>query len=91
MMHVVPRGFMRIRYYGFLANAHREKKLDKIRKLLGATQPTPSSQQEEEGHDEDPCSQQRCPNCNCGTMRLIDFSPRPRICEILEAPLLVPT
>jgi hypothetical protein len=91
MMHVVPRGFMRIRYYGFLANTHRDKQLDKIRKLLGAHQPAPTSQEQPQDcqHD-DPCSQ-RCPNCNCGTMWAIDVSPRPRLSEILEAPLLVPT
>jgi hypothetical protein len=27
MMHVLPSGFQRIRYYGFLANCHRKKKL----------------------------------------------------------------
>ena len=90
MMHVVPRGFMRIRYYGFLANTHRERQLDKIRKLLRADQPASSSQEEEESQLEEPRSQ-RCPNCNCGTMWPIDISPRPRLSEILEAPLLVPT
>ena len=90
MMHVVPRGFMRIRYYGFLANTHREKQLDKIRNFLSADQPAPSSQEEEESQLEEPRSQ-RCPNCNCGTMWPIDISPRPRLSEILEAPLLVPT
>lgn len=90
MMHVVPRGFMRIRYYGFLANAHREKKLDKIRKLLGASQPAPTTEEQpQDCQNDDPCSQ-RCPNCNCGTMWPIDVSPRPRLSEILKAPLLVP-
>ena len=91
MMHVVPRGFMRIRYYGFLANTHRDKQLDKIRKLLGAQQPAPTSEEQpQDCQRDDPCSQ-RCPNCNCGTMWPIDISPRPRLSEILEASLLVPT
>lgn len=90
MMHVVPRGFMRIRYYGFLANTHRERQLDKIRKLLHAEQPAASSQEEGDSQLEDSYSQ-RCPNCNCGTMWPIDIGPRPRLSEILQAPLLVPT
>ena len=91
MMHVVPRGFMRIRYYGFLANTHRDKQLDKIRKLLGASQPAPTSEEQPQDcqHD-DPCSQ-RCPKCNCVTMWPIDIGPRPRLSEILELSLLVPT
>ena len=90
MMHVMPRGFMRIRYYGFLANVHRNKQLDKIRKLLGADQPALTSKQEEVDHQDDLCSQ-RCPNCSCGTMWPIDVGPRPSLSEILEISLLVPT
>lgn len=30
MMHVLPNGFVRIRYYGFLANKHRQEQLRKI-------------------------------------------------------------
>jgi Putative transposase len=40
LLHVVPRGFMRIRYYGITANRHREQKLARARELLG--QPPPS-------------------------------------------------
>ena len=39
LLHVVPRGFMRIRHYGILANRHREQKLRRCRELLGV--PTP--------------------------------------------------
>jgi hypothetical protein len=42
LLHVLPRGFMRIRHYGLLANCHREPKLARCRELLGvATQPAP--------------------------------------------------
>jgi hypothetical protein len=34
LLHVLPKGFMRIRHYGFLANCCREKRLSTIRKLL---------------------------------------------------------
>ena len=33
-LHVLPKGFMRIRYYGFLANAVRDEKLATIRSAL---------------------------------------------------------
>ncbi len=34
LQHALPRGFQRIRYYGFLANCHRAAKLDLCRRLL---------------------------------------------------------
>ena len=35
LLHVLPSGFHRIRYYGFLANPHRKEKLEQCRQLLG--------------------------------------------------------
>lgn len=35
LLHVLPDGFQRIRYYGFLSNRHREEKLEHCRQLLG--------------------------------------------------------
>jgi hypothetical protein len=35
LLHVLPKGFMRIRYYGFLANACRQKKVAVIQKQQG--------------------------------------------------------
>jgi Putative transposase/Transposase zinc-binding domain len=34
LLHVLPKGFMRIRYYGFLANRNRAKKLALVRRLI---------------------------------------------------------
>ncbi|MDA7869773.1 IS91 family transposase [Akkermansiaceae bacterium] len=42
--HVLPRGFTRIRHFGFLGNAVRKKNLPLIRNLLGQVQPTPSGE-----------------------------------------------
>jgi hypothetical protein len=35
LLHVLPSGFHRIRYYGFLGNCHRQQRLDRCRQLLG--------------------------------------------------------
>ena len=40
LLHVLPRGFMRIRHYGFLANAHRKEKIATLRGLLGVDRAT---------------------------------------------------
>ena len=93
MMHVLPNGFVRIRYYGFLANTHRAEQLRKIRQLLGAPQPAiPVEQSDDQSPDplEHPLDQ-RCAHCNEGLMRPIDIAPRPRLSDILNLPLMVPT
>src|SRR5712671_479236 len=41
LLHVLPEGFQRIRYYGFLANRYRERKLARCRQLLAVPQPQP--------------------------------------------------
>jgi hypothetical protein len=52
LLHVLPAGFMRIRHYGLLANANREK-LKRCRELLGVpvadnldTEPTVTGSQD---------------------------------------------
>ena len=93
MMHVLPHGFVRIRYYGFLANTHRKKQLHKIRELLNAPQPN-SSEEESDDEQQDGAAtlqDQRCPHCKVGLMWPIDVAPRPRLSEVLHLPLLVPT
>jgi len=39
LLHILPQGFQRLRYYGFLANRYREEKLALCRALLGADTP----------------------------------------------------
>jgi hypothetical protein len=41
LLHVLPRHFVRLRHYGFLANAHRTEQLALCRRLLGAAEPAP--------------------------------------------------
>ena len=42
LQHVLPHGFMRIRHFGWLANACRKKKLPEVRQAIAAAQRTPS-------------------------------------------------
>jgi len=37
LLHVLPAGFHRIRYYGWLGHRHRTEKLARCRQLLGTT------------------------------------------------------
>ena len=43
LLHVLPDGFHRIRYYGFLGNRYRKEKLEQCRHLLGMVPPQPDS------------------------------------------------
>jgi hypothetical protein len=81
LLHVLPRGFRRIRHFGFLANAGRTAKLAQIRTALEAPEPPspvqPSDYRERyallTGYRID-----RCPRCG-GCMVDLGLSlPRPR-------------
>ena len=52
-MHVLPSGFHRIRYYGLLANRHRNENLALCRELLGiASESTPEPANDEDLEEE---------------------------------------
>jgi hypothetical protein len=46
LLHVLPSGFMRIRYYGFLANRHRAEKVQLARMLLTDQSSSPENDPE---------------------------------------------
>ena len=69
LLHVLPRGFHRIRHYGFLTGPNCREKLDRIRVLLGA--PTmPRSAAEETDVPEPPAYRPTCPCCG-GSMSVV--------------------
>ena len=44
LMHVLPRGFHRIRHYGFLGNGNRAANIARIRELLAIPAPAPDTE-----------------------------------------------
>jgi hypothetical protein len=74
LLHVLPSGFHRIRYYGFLANPHRKEKLEQCRQLLGlAPGELPSIRATPEGYRDryerlTGHSLRECPVCHRGHM-----------------------
>ena len=81
LLHVLPEGFQRIRYYGFLANRYREQKLAHCRDLLGM--PAPESAISNAGDDYRDryeeltgSSLSKCPVCHQGRMLMIEILPR---------------
>jgi hypothetical protein len=78
LLHVLPSGFMRIRYYGFLSNRWRTTTLPLCRMLLtGTAESSPDSEDLQTSADAEPdeCHHQRCPVCNKGRMVFLQRIP----------------
>ena len=78
LLHVLPEGFHRIRYYGFLGNRYRAQKLARCRDLLGMSISEPSrapSAKDYRDRYEDLTghSLRQCPACRQGQMIIIEI------------------
>ncbi len=70
LLHILPKGFMRIRHYGLLANRSRRTLLESCRQLLEVPSETPPQESPETSKNlvqrltgKDPT---RCPRCSQG-------------------------
>jgi hypothetical protein len=68
LLHLLPRGFVRIRHFGFLANRRRATLLPICFQLLGRS--TEQGLPDRAVSLTQPCSTWRCPLCG-GTMRIV--------------------
>jgi predicted RNA-binding Zn-ribbon protein involved in translation (DUF1610 family) len=60
-LHVLPKGFVRIRYFGFLANRFRAHCLPLCQQLLASDRPPP-------GTSSETASNWHCPNCGAAML-----------------------
>jgi hypothetical protein len=80
LLHVLPKGFVHIRYYGFLSNRKRKEKIALCRKLLGLPEkpslsvPETSGEEINEAEDDQPAT--LCPVCKKGRMVEVETLPR---------------
>jgi putative transposase/transposase-like zinc-binding protein len=79
LLHVLPLGFQRIRYYGFLGNRYREEKLAQCRSLLQVNGTIPEKADAEAPADYreqyealTAVSLQSCPVCHRGRMLILE-------------------
>jgi hypothetical protein len=70
LLHVLPKGLMRIRHYGYLANRVRVKQLKKIRQKL-ATRPAPETPLCEPTAVYTERPKERCPKCKSGYLHFV--------------------
>ncbi len=66
LLHVLPRGFVRIRHFGLLANAQRHSAIRRARQLLGAPPPAEDTTLA----DRDPTL---CPHCRQGHWQVVEI------------------
>jgi hypothetical protein len=84
MLHRLPKGFVRIRHYGFLANGRKRESLALIRRLLGEPEPAPEVADEEPSWEERltdvaGVDVRRCPHCEAGVLFAVEqIRPVPR-------------
>jgi hypothetical protein len=87
LMHVLPRGFVRIRFFGLLAQRHRRATLDHCRRLLGvapasATAPPTSTVAAIPEHT--PSAAPPCPACAQAPLEIVQQWPRPTLRLLLS-------
>ena len=70
LLHVLPKGFHRIRHTGFLASGSKADNIEKARALLDVAQPEPASADTTEQAAE-PVPSRKCPCCG-GAMHIIE-------------------
>ncbi len=91
VMHVLPKGFMKIRHYGLLASRQREARLRQVRKLLLSKMAVGAVV----GTDVKPAESPRCPAC--GSVRLARgellplLESSPFACGVRTGPTTEPT
>ena len=72
LLHVLPRGFMRIRHFGLLANRRRAASLAQCRQLLAVSASAPTATDPEAIHT----LLRRCPVCHVGHWMVVEILPR---------------
>tara|TARA_R110001583_G_scaffold195050_2_gene368813 strand:+ start:45849 stop:46256 length:408 start_codon:yes stop_codon:yes gene_type:complete len=72
LIHVLPDGFHRIRYYGLLASSTRKANITKIRALLCVQRPEQTPASEPDAEIVSLTLREPCPCCG-GPMRIIEI------------------
>jgi hypothetical protein len=77
LLHVLPGRFVKIRYYGFLAQSQRTTALAQARDALSVPHPSPRIEsaptiQPGDVPATDSLDDARCPECHCGRLRRIE-------------------
>jgi len=76
LLHVLPKGFVRIRHYGFLANRVRDERIQLARRLIHQQYKLHDVPCTRSVHPPSPTPFDRCPSCRTGHLVVVgDFPP----------------
>ena len=87
LLHVLPRGFVRIRSFGLLAHRHRSAAPAKCRQRRADSSipnPSPAMLSDEQQR----AVERRCPRCHCGLLRIVAWLSAAEL--LLRPPDLLP-
>ncbi len=88
LLHVLPKGFVRIRHYGYLANRDRQAKLELCRQRIAQSSARAVSGSGAELSVPTPFEESfRCPVCREGRMKRIDVNTVPMV-QLTEVSLV---
>jgi hypothetical protein len=78
LLHVLPKGFHRIRHYGLLASATCKANIARARELIAAAEPPAGPATAHDTAEADGTAAERCPPCPCcgGRMIIVEFFER---------------
>jgi hypothetical protein len=77
LIHVLPKGFHRIRHYGLLASARRKANIAKARDLLASPAPQPAPEETPDPTTAAPADHRPpCPQCGGPMITIETFEPR---------------
>jgi len=88
LLHILPKGFMRIRHYGYLANRVRVKRLEKIRACLKAEKSNTAQKATFVNCLKTPTEDkpEPCPSCKTGRLHLVgEIQPEKARRQVSEA------
>jgi hypothetical protein len=75
LLHVLPKGFVKVRHFGFLANRSRRDNVILCRRLLVASSTGPLCLDPPDSQSSEPEANtaHRCPRCTVGSMRMLEI------------------
>ena len=74
LMHVLPKGFVRIRHYGFLSNRARKEKLEVVKRLIADSEHVATAEEEIESSETSTsvAEERPCPRCKDGRLVVVE-------------------
>lgn len=97
LLHLLPKGFFKVRYYGIFANAHRKANIEKANKFLLEESQEQKQETIEDGRqvwekrdtvwteimqDIKTHAQHNCPVCKKGRMRFVGMVAEPTVVTV---------